>query len=255
MPEDKTMSFWDHLDELRVVLIRSFVVLMLLMVGAFFMKEQIFNVVFAPLSSDFILFRLFDSLLQLFNASALSQFNIQIVNIDISAQFFTHLRVSFYIALIVAMPFLCYQIWLFVRPALYDNEKKAIRRAFSFAAILFYIGVIVGYFLVLPLTVRFLGTYQVSVDVPNQIALNSYIGMFMSLVMIMGVVFEMPVLAFVLSKIGVINKGMMRDYRKYAIVILLVLAAIITPSGDAVTLAFVAIPLYLLYEFSIVVCR
>ncbi|MBP5210770.1 MAG: twin-arginine translocase subunit TatC [Bacteroidales bacterium] len=255
MSDDKTMSFWDHLDELRAVLIRSFVVLAVLMVVAFCFKEPIFNAIFAPLSSDFILFRLFNSLLGALHLAPSAPFDIQIMNIEIAAQFFTHLRVSLYVALIVAMPFIIYQIWTFVRPALYENEKKAIRSAFGFASILFYIGVFVGYFLVLPLTVRFLGTYQVSADVPNQIALNSYIGMFMSLVLIMGIIFEMPILALVLSKIGVINRDMMKRYRKHAVIILLILAAIITPSGDAVTLMFVAVPLYLLYEFSIVVCK
>ncbi|MBQ7222498.1 MAG: twin-arginine translocase subunit TatC [Bacteroidales bacterium] len=255
MSDDKTMSFWDHLDELRTVLIRSFVVLVVLMIVAFCLKVPVFNAIFAPLSSDFILFRLFNSLLETLHLAQSAPFDIQIMNIDIAAQFFTHLRVSLYVALIVAMPYIIYQIWTFVRPALYENEKKAIRSAFGFAAILFYVGVLVGYFLVLPLTVRFLGTYQVSADVPNQIALNSYIGMFMSLVMIMGIIFEMPVLALVLSKIGVIDKALMKKYRKHAMIILLVLAAIITPSGDAVTLMFVAVPLYLLYEFSIVVCK
>ena len=255
MSDDKTMSFWDHLDELRTVLIRSFVVLVVLMIVAFCLKVPVFNAIFAPLSSDFILFRLFNSLLETLHLAQSAPFDIQIMNIDIAAQFFTHLRVSLYVALIVAMPYIIYQIWTFVRPALSENEKKAIRSAFGFAAILFYVGVLVGYFLVLPLTVRFLGTYQVSADVPNQIALNSYIGMFMSLVMIMGIIFEMPVLALVLSKIGVIDKALMKKYRKHAMMILLVLAAIITPSGDAVTLMFVAVPLYLLYEFSIVVCK
>lgn len=249
------MSFWDHLDELRVVLIRSLVVLMVLMVVAFCFKIPVFKAIFAPLSSDFVLFRFFDSVLGAIGFSDIPDFDIQVVNIDMAAQFFTHLRVSLYVALIVAMPYIFYQLWTFISPALYENEKKAVRSSFGFSAILFYVGVLVGYFLVLPLTVRFLGTYQVSADVPNQIALNSYIGMFTSLVLIMGIIFEMPMLTLVLSKVGILNKEIMKKYRKHAVVVLLILAAVITPSGDAVTLAFVAIPLYLLYEFSITVCK
>ncbi len=250
------MSFWEHLDELRKVIFRSVVVLVVLMIVAFFFKETIFgDIIFAPLTSDFCLYRWIDALLALMGSGSVGEFSIELINIEMAAQFFTHIRVSLYVALIVAMPFVFYQLWTFVRPALYDNEKRVVKRAFGFAGILFYVGIIVGYLLVFPLTVRFLGTYQVSADVPNQISLNSYIGMFVSLILIMGIVFEMPALAAVLSKFGLITKEFLKKYRKHAIVILLVLAALITPSGDAVTLFFVAIPLYLLYEVSILVCR
>lgn len=250
------MSFWEHLDELRKVLFRSVAVLSVVMVVAFFFKETIFgDIIFAPLTSDFCLYRWLDSLLTLMGLAPVGKFSIDLINIELAAQFFTHIRVSLYVALIVAMPFIFYQIWTFVRPALYENEKKVVRRAFGFAGILFYIGIAVGYLLVFPLTVRFLGTYQVSADVPNQISLNSYIGMFVSLILIMGIVFEMPALAAVLSRFGIITKEFLKKYRKHAIVILLVIAALITPSGDAVTLFFVAIPLYCLYEVSILVCR
>jgi len=250
------MSFWEHLDELRKVLFRSVAVLAVLMIVAFFFKETIFgNIIFAPLTSEFCLYRLLNYMLALFGSGPIGEFSIELINIEMAAQFFTHIRVSLYVALIVAMPFIFYQIWTFVRPALYDNEKRVVRLAFGFAGILFYVGIAVGYLLVFPLTVRFLGTYQVSPDVPNQISLNSYIGMFVSLILIMGIVFEMPALAAVLSRFGIITKEFLKKYRKHAIVILLIVAALITPSGDAVTLFFVAIPLYCLYEVSILVCR
>ncbi|HOG41078.1 MAG TPA: twin-arginine translocase subunit TatC [Bacteroidales bacterium] len=253
---NSNMSFWEHLDELRKVLFRSVAVLVVLMIVAFFFKETIFgNIIFAPLTSDFCLYRWLDALLVLMGSEPIGEFSIELINIEMAAQFFTHVRISLYVALIVAMPFIFYQIWTFVRPALYENEKRVIRRAFGFAGILFYIGIAVGYLLVFPLTVRFLGTYQVSADVPNHISLNSYIGMFVSLILIMGIVFEMPALAAVLSKLGIITKEFLKKYRKHALVILLILAALITPSGDAVTMLFVAIPLYFLYEVSILVCR
>ncbi|MDD4670829.1 MAG: twin-arginine translocase subunit TatC, partial [Bacteroidales bacterium] len=249
------MTFWEHLDELRKVVFRSALVIVALMVAAFFCKDYIFGFILAPLSSDFALYQWFNYLLGLFGLGQMETFNIQMINIEMAAQFFTHLRVSFYVALIVAMPFVFYQLWTFVAPALYEKEKQAVRKSFGFAAVLFYLGLIVGYYLVFPLTVRFLGTYQVSVDVPNQISLKSYIGMFISLILIMGIVFEMPALSAVLSRFGIINKELLKKYRRHAAVILMLVAAIITPSGDAVTLFFVAVPLYCLYEVSIIVCK
>ena len=249
------MSFWDHLDELRKVLFRIVGVLLVLTVAAFFFKEPMFNVIFGPLNSDFILYKGFDKLLGLIGLKGVDTFDIKVMNIEMSAQFFTHLKVSFFVALIIGMPFFFYQLWTFIRPALYPKEKRAIRGTFGFAGILFYLGLACGYFLVLPLTVKFLGTYQVSPDIPNEISLTSYIGMFLGLILVMGIVFEMPILAALLSRVGLINKELLKRYRKHAIVILVILAAIITPSGDAFTMMIVAIPLYLLYEFSIMVCR
>ena len=254
--QNKEMTFWEHLDEFRKVLFRSAMVIMVLMIVAFFGKEIIFDdIILAPLSSDFILYTWFNKLLSLLGLSAMDSFNIEMINIEMAAQFFTHMRISFYIALVVSMPFIFYELWTFISPALYEKEKKVVRKSFGFAAILFYVGILAGYYLVLPLTVRFLGTYQVSLEVPNQISLKSYIGMFISLILVMGILFEMPALAAILSRFGLISKEMLKKYRKYAIVILLILAAIITPSGDAVTLFFVAVPLYLLYELSIIVCK
>lgn len=253
--DDRDMTFWEHLDELRSVLIKSSAILLVLMVAAFFCKKVMFEVILAPLTSEFVTYRAFDSLLAFLGLKPLESFTIEMINVDMTAQFFTHLRVAFLVALVISVPFIAYELWTFIRPALYENEKKAVQKSFGFAAIQFYLGVVVGYLLVLPLTVRFLGTYQVSPDVPNQINLRSYIGMFMSLILIMGIVFEMPVLAALLSRFGLINKQLLKEYRRHAIVILVTLAAIITPSGDAVTLFFVAVPLYLLYEVSIWVTR
>lgn len=250
------MTFWDHIDELRKVLVRSAVVLFVLMVVAFFFKGFIFDtVVLAPLSSEFILYRGMNAILALLGLPSLAKFNIDLINIEMTAQFFIHVRISFYVALVLTMPYLFYELWTFVRPALYDSEKRVIKGSFGFAGLLFYTGVVVGYLLVFPLTIRFLGTYQVSETVPNQISLNSYIGMLTSLVLVMGIVFEMPILAAILSRFGIISKELMKKYRRHAIVILVIVAAVITPSGDPITLFFVSVPLYLLYELSICVAR
>ena len=173
------MTFWEHLDELRKVIFRSFAVLIVLMVVFFLCKEIVFDgVVLAPLTDDFFVYRWLNDLLALMGLPALKPFAVTLVNIDLAAQFFTHVRMAFWLAVIIALPFLLYQIWLFVRPALYDREKKAAEAAFSMASLLFYVGLAVGYVIVFPLTLRFLGTYQVSESVANQISLGSYIGMF-----------------------------------------------------------------------------
>ena len=249
------MTFWEHLDELRKIIFRSFAVLIVLMVAFFLCKEIVFDgVVLAPLTDDFFVYRWLDDLLALMGLPALKPFAVTLVNIDLAAQFFTHVRMAFWLAVIIALPFLLYQIWLFVRPALYDREKKAAEAAFSMASLLFYVGLAVGYVIVFPLTLRFLGTYQVSESVANQISLGSYIRMFLRMNLIMGVVFELPALAYMLSRIGIINRQMLRRFRKYAVVIALAVSAIITPSGDAFTMIVVALPIYMLYEVSIRLC-
>ena len=250
------MTFWEHLDELRKVLFRSAIVIVALMAGIFMAKDFVFNtVVFAPINSDFVLYRLIDKVLLMMGAPALPEFKLSLINIDLSAQFFIHISTTFYFALVLAVPFIIYQVWKFVSPALYDNEKRAAKAAFAFAGVLFLLGVLVGYYLIFPLTLRFLGTYQVSYEVANQISLQSYISMFTWLILIMGVVFEMPSLAVILSKIGILTKSFLKKYRRHAFVIMLVLAAFITPSGDPFTLMAVGLPLYGLYELSILVCR
>ncbi len=250
------MTFWEHLDELRKVLFKSAILIVVLMVAIFFAKDFVFGkVVFAPISSDFALYKAIDKVLALMNMPLLPHFELELINIDLSAQFFIHISTTFYFALVLSIPFIVYQLWLFVKPALYDNEKKAVQAAFIFAGILFLLGVLVGYYLIFPLTLRFLGTYQVSADVANQISLQSYISMFTWLILIMGVVFEMPSLAAILSRLGVLTRDFLKKYRRHAFVILLVVAAFITPSGDPFTLMAVGLPLYGLYELSILVCR
>ena len=250
------MTFWEHLDELRKVLFRSAIVIVALMAGIFMAKDFVFNkVVFAPINSDFALYKLIDKVLVMMEMPTLPEFKLSLINIDPSAQFFIHISTTFYFALVLAVPFIVYQLWKFVSPALYENEKRAAKGAFAFAGVLFLLGVLVGYYLIFPLTLRFLGTYQVSYEVANQISLQSYISMFTWLILIMGVVFEMPSLAVILSKIGILTKSFLKKYRRHAFVIMLVLAAFIPPSGDPFPLMAVGLPLYGLYELSILVCR
>ncbi|HPW78405.1 MAG TPA: twin-arginine translocase subunit TatC [Bacteroidales bacterium] len=250
------MTFWEHLDEFRKVVFRSAILLILLMVIVFVNKNFVFDtIIFAPRSSDFILYKWMGSLAALIGVPSLGPkpFMLELQNIELAAQFFTHISVSFSIAFVISTPFILYQLWIFIKPALYPKEKKSVTNAFAWCSLLFFLGVLTGYFFVFPLTINFLGSYQVSEFVENQITLQSYIHMFTWLVIIMGVVFEMPILLRLLSRLGVISKELLKKYRKHAACILLILAAIITPSGDAFTLFIVALPLYLLYEVSIMV--
>jgi len=152
-------------------------------------------------------------------------------------------------------PYLTFEIWRFVQPALFDNEKKSVGLAFAFGTFMFFLGCAVGYFLVFPFTFRFLTEYQLSPLITNQISLTSYMGNFLMLIFVMGIVFELPLLAWLLSKLGLVTKTFFRKYRKHAVVVLLVLSAVITPTGDPFTLMIVFLPLYLLYELSIKIVR
>jgi len=252
------LTFWDHLDELRGVLFRSALSVLFFLVIIFPSKSFLFDkIIFAPTSEDFILFKWFNSLSQMVGLSSqeISHFRIELINIELPSQFFTHINVSILLSLILSVPYILYQVWTFIKPGLYEKERDSIKRGFAFASILFFIGVLVGYFFVFPLTLRFLATYQVSSKVVNQISLRSYIAMFSWLIFIMGVVFELPALALILSRMGVVSKTTLKRYRRYAFLALMILSAVITPSGDAFTLMIVGIPLYLLYEFSILICR
>lgn len=256
LASDKDMTFWEHLEELRGVLIRSAIALIAVAVVVFFFKDILFDfIIFAPTKEDFVLYRFFNNVLGMMNLEPIDPFNLKLVNIELASQFFIHISTTFYMAIVITAPYIFYQLWLFISPALYPKEKKAVKKGFVFASILFYLGVIVGYFVVFPLTIRFLGTYQVSADVPNTISLRSYISMFTSLILIMGIVFELPSLAAILSRLGILTKRVMKKYRRHAFVALLIVAAIITPSGDPFTMMAVGLPLYALYEVSIAVCK
>lgn len=237
------MSFWDHLDVLRGTLFRSAVAVVVSGIILLCFKSFLFDdVILAPAGSGFWLYRWLGL-----------DFSMSLINTDISAQFFIHLKVSFICGFIIAFPYVCYEIWTFVAPALYDNEKKAVRKAFGFASLLFYTGLAIGYFLILPITLNFFQDYTVSNQIQNTITINSYISMFSSMVLLFGIVFEFPVLILVLSKMGIVTRTGLKKYRKHALVAILVVAAIITPA-DPFSMLIAAAPLYLLYEFSVLVC-
>ncbi|MBR3101520.1 MAG: twin-arginine translocase subunit TatC [Muribaculaceae bacterium] len=248
------MSFWDHVEELRSVLVRIAVVVTLLAVLLFVLMPQIFDyVILAPCRGDFVLYRLFErmtaavSWLPPFSTEG---FHVDLINIQLASQFFIHMSTSFWLALVLSFPVVLYLLWTFVSPALYPNEKRGVKIAFGIGNVMFFVGVAVGYFVVFPVTLRFLADYHVSQMVPNQISLDSYMDTFMMLIFVMGLIFELPLVAWLLGNVGVLHRGFFGAYRRHAIVLLLILAAIITPTGDPFTLIVVFLPIYLLYELS-----
>lgn len=235
------MTFWDHLEDLRKSVFRMAATLIGVTVVLFFFKDFLFDdIILAPSDSNFILYRI-----------AGTDFSLSLVNIEIAAQFMIHMKVTFVSAIILTLPYIIYEVWRFIAPALYDNEKKAVRGAFGLASILFYIGIAVGYFIIFPVMLNFFADYQVSASVPNTFSLNSYISLFMGIVLIFGLAFEFPTIIAAISRLGLISRDMMRRYRRHALCIVVVLAAVITPTGDPFSLLVVTLPLYGLYEFSI----
>jgi sec-independent protein translocase protein TatC len=257
--DPKEMSFWDHLDDLRGTLIRIAIGVVVCMIVVFTNRHIVFDIiVFGPMSSDFLLYKGLCTLGNLLSMPALcvEPFKLHdLQNITVSGQFFSHITTSFWFGVVLSFPWIIYQLWLFIRPALYDNERSAATRAFGFSSLLFFLGVLTGYFLVFPMTLRFLGFYQVGENVENIITLSSYIDTLVILVLGMGIVFQMPILILLLSRIGIVNRTLLKKYRRYAIVIILTLAAIITPSPDPSTMLITSIPILLLYEFSIYICK
>lgn len=255
---EPSMTFWEHLEVLRWSIFRiAFAAVMAMVVIFIFMPSMFTGFVLGPTTSEFFLYKWLGSLGQLpfLPDFAAGDFKVDIISINVASQFMTHISTSFWFALVAIFPYIIYEIWKFIAPALYDNEKGSVRAAFLFGTLMFFIGCAISYSFIFPFTFRFLTEYQISGQITNQISLNSYMSTFLGMVFIMGLVFELPLLAWLLSKIGVLNREFLKKYRKHAVVILMILAALITPTGDPITLSLVFLPLYLLYEISIRVVK
>lgn len=239
------LTFWDHLDELRSSLLRMLGVTVLFGIIAFVLKDELFSIVLAPRSSDFLTYRLL----------GVEDFQLHLMNTGLTEQFMIHMRTAMYAGLLVASPYILYELFRFVSPGLYQNERRYAVWIVGAAYLMFLIGTLVNYLVVFPFTVHFLGTYQVSPDVANMLTLQSYVDTLLGMSLVMGVVFELPVVCGLMGKIGLINGHLMAQYRRHALVAILIVAAIITPTTDAFTLFVVAVPIYLLYELSIVIVR
>ena len=248
------MTFWDHLEALRWMLVRVFSALGIFIIGGFAFIPWIFeHVIMAPIDNQFFLYRWLAKMSEqvaIMPDDLTRPFHVSIINIRLSSQFFLHMSLSFWLALLITFPYLVYEVWKFICPALYENERKSMRFTFGFGTVMFFIGCVVGYSVVFPLTLRFLYNYQLSASISNQLSLDSYMDNFLMLVFMMGIVFELPLVSMLLGKIGILHRGFFSAYRSHAVVALLVVAAFITPSSDPFTLMAVFIPIYILWELS-----
>ena len=252
MAAENKQSFGDHLDVLRVAIVKIALVAVGFGVVAFFFKEELFSVVLAPKSDGFITYRLFNRIAAWGGGSSES-FSVQLINTGLAQQFIIHMKTALCAGVLCASPYILYQLFRFVSPALYENERRYVSRIVGGGYVMFGLGVLISYFLIFPLTFRFLGTYQVSGDVDNLITLDSYISTLVMMCLSMGIVFEIPMLSWLFAKLGFLSADFMRHYRKHAVIIILVVAAIITPTSDVFTLSLVALPMWTLYEVSIVI--
>lgn len=254
MSQEKELSFWDHLSELRDAAIRIFVLLMVLSTAMFFVMPWVFDhIILAPASGSFPLYKFIDKISGhggIVPELGSQTFEVDIINIELATQFFVHVSASFWLSVVVAFPIIIYIIWGFVSPGLYENEKRGARKAFLFGNLMFYLGMAVGYFVAFPMMLRFLADYHLSDKISNTVSLSSYMDSFYLMVMMMGLLFELPLLAWLLGKMGLLKRGFFSKYRRYAIVGLLILAGIITPTSDLVTLMIVFLPVYVLWEGS-----
>ena len=247
------MSFLGHLEELRWHLLRAFLSIFIIAIAAFVFREIIFDkIILAPKSPDFFTNRMFCAFSKIVNAPALciNSDPFEIINIRMAGQFTTHIMVSILTGVILAFPYIFFELWSFVKPALYSKEKSYTSGAVFFSSLLFLLGVLFGFYIITPLSVNFLGSYNVSDQVENQINLTSYISTVASVTLASGIVFELPVLVFFLTKIGLVTPSFLKKYRKHSIVAILLLSAIITPP-DIFSQVLVCFPLLFLYEIGI----
>lgn len=251
------MSFLQHLEELRWHLVRASVAVIVFGVVVFLNKEFIFDsVILAPRSPNFITNRFFGWLAVQLNSPdlAINTKPFQLINIDLAGQFSIHLNIAIIGGIIISIPYILWEFWRFVRPALYENERKHVTSAVFYSTMLFLTGISFGYFLIVPLTTHFFGGYQISSEVQNQINITSYISSVNTIVLGSGIVFELPIVMFFLAKVGLAGSSFFKAYRRHAFIVLLCLAAIITPP-DAFSMLLVTGPLAMLYELGILMAR
>lgn len=251
----KEMTFWDHLDELRKVFFRMAIAVICLACIAFCFKDVLFGIVLAPQRSDFILYRFFNRLAADFDMPSLAvgDFQVELINTQLTSQFMIHMSMALYAGILLASPYIIYALFGFISPALHAAERRTCLKILIPAGLLFIMGVLLNYYVIFPLSFRFLATYQVSENVTNLISLSSYISSFTMLSLLLGAAFEIPVIAYFLAKLHLVTAGKLKKFRKHSLVGILIVAAIITPTSDIFTLLLVSAPLYLLYEFSILV--
>lgn len=249
--DEAFMTTGGHLEVLRQMLFRILGVTAVIAIVVFCFKDTTWQVLMAPSEWDFCTYRWLEQVMQAVGIDfRFNEFHVDMIATDLSSQFMTHITTAVYLGVLGASPYILFELFRFVSPALYDNERKYSVQVAGIIYALFILGVLMSYFVLFPISFRFLGTYSVSAKVVSNITLDSYISTFVSLTLVMGIVFQLPVIAFFLGKMRVITSSMLAQYRKHAFIVILLVAAIITPP-DLMTLILVSIPLYLLYELSI----
>jgi len=252
--QDKEMTFWDHLDDLRGALFRSVIAIVVVGITAFIFKRIIFDyIILAPKNNDFITFRILCKLGKMLSTDSFcfDTTSINLINIELAGQFMSHMMISIIVGLVVAIPYIIWEFWRFIKPGLTEHERKNTRGAVFIISMLFLTGVLFSYFLVVPLMINFLGNYQVSAEVTNQIALTSYTSSVTMMTLIMGLIFEFPILVVFLTKVGILSPSLLKKYRKHTVIVILIISGLITPSPDIFSQLIVAVPLYGLYEISL----
>jgi Twin arginine targeting (Tat) protein translocase TatC len=250
------MSFFDHLEVLRWHLIRSAIAIAVFMVVAFSFYDFIFDdIIMGPKSPDFLTYRVMCQIAEWLNTPdfCVTEVPGTIINTQMAGQFILQINSSLIIAILLGFPYLLYEVWLFVKPALTDLERKSSSGFVFYASMLFLLGVLFGYFVVVPLAMNFLANYSISDSISNTITIDNYLSFVATLTLGCGIVFELPIIIFILSKLGIMTPQFMRKSRQYAVVIILLIAAVITPTPDIITMLTVSFPMFLLYELSIIV--
>ena len=245
MNDTGQLTFWEHLDVLRGSIIRMLAAAVAAGVVAFVLKDRLFGIVLAPADGAFVTYRLL----------GIEPFTIHLINTGLAEQFMIHMKVAFVAGVLMASPYILYVLFRFISPALYDNERRYSVRLTVAAYVMFIVGLLVNYFVIFPLTVRFLGTYQVSGAVDNMLTISSYVDTLAMMSIVFGIVFEIPVISWLLARFGLLKAKWMSRYRRHAIVAIVVVAAVITPTSDVFTLLIVSLPIWLLYEVSVVIVR
>ena len=249
--DSNLLTFGGHLEVFRQMLFRILGVAGVIAAIIFCFKDITWGILIAPSEWDFCTYRWLETAMQAIGIDFhFEEFHVEMIATDLSSQFMTHITTAIYLGLLGASPYILYELFRFISPALYENERKYSVQVAGIIYVLFLLGVLMSYFVLFPISFRFLGTYSVSAKVVSNITLDSYISTFVSLTLVMGVVFQLPIIAFFLGKLGIVNSEMLSRYRKHSFIVIMMVAAIITPP-DLMTLILVTIPLYLLYEVSI----
>ena len=245
------MSFFDHLETLRWHLIRSAIAVLIFTGVAFWQYHFIFNtIIMGPFNGNFFTYRM---LCKLGKGMCITHINGTIINTEMAGQFMLQLNSSILIGIIISVPYILWEIWSFIKPALLDTERKAATGFVFYASLLFLVGILFGYYIIAPESISFLAGYTVSDTIKNQFTISSYLSMVATITLIIGLVFELPIIIYILASIGILSGTFMRKTRRYSVIILLIIGAIISPSPDFFTTVISTVPLFALYEVGIVV--